>query len=69
MAAGVNGTAIAAPPIRRGPLPNAFVSRTRSLAPPALVSTISRIVASRKPALDRLPAVAGCGLAPQVAIQ
>ena len=61
--------ATAAWPIRSGALPNAFVSRTRTLTPPALVNTISRIVASRKPARDRLPGVAACGAAPQVAIQ
>src|SRR3984885_6465399 len=61
-------TATAASPIRSGALPNAFVRRTLILAPPALVSTISRIVASRKPARDRLPAVAACGLAPHVVI-
>ena len=62
-------TATAASPIRSGAPPNALVSRTLILAPPALVTTISRIVASRKPARDRLPAVAACGAAPHVAIQ
>lgn len=62
-------TATAASPIRSGALPNAFVRRTLILVPPALVRTISRIVASRNPARDRLPAVAACGAAPQVAIQ
>ena len=61
--------ATAASPTRSGALPNAFVSRTLSLTPPALVSTISRSVALRKPARDRFPAVAGWGLAPQLVIQ
>src|SRR5580704_573292 len=61
--------AITTSPIRSGPLPYALVSRILTLTPPALVSTISRIVALRKPARDRFPGVAACGLAAHVAIQ
>ena len=62
-------SATAARPTRSGALPKALVSRTRTRLPPALVSTISRSVAWRKPSPDRFPATAAWGLAPHVATQ
>ena len=62
-------TAIDAAAIRSGLAPKALESRTRTMAPPALESTISRTVSSAKPRSDRLAAIGACGLAPQPATQ
>ncbi len=62
-------TPIAARPIVNGPAPKVLARRMRTIEPPTLVSTISRIVWSSKPSAARLDGVAACGAAPQVATQ